>query len=153
MKIEVKLRLRAAMLAMCMLSVCGLPALAQDSGAPPAPPSGQDGPPQGGRGDREAAMLARLTRDLSLTDDQVKQVTVIEDDARQKMMALRNDTSTAQADKRTKMMAIREESQAKIRAILTDEQKTKFDEMEAKMKARGAGGPGGGDPPQPPPQA
>jgi Spy/CpxP family protein refolding chaperone len=52
------------------------------------------------------------------------------------MMALRDDTSTPQADKRAKMMDIRKSSDDKIRSLLTDEQKTKFDAMQAKMQER-----------------
>ncbi len=151
--VQHKLRLRAVALAACMLAACGLPALAQDSGTPPTPPSGQEGPPQGGPGGREDQMIARLTKALSLTDDQVKQVKAIEDAARQQMMALRNDTSTSEADRREKGRAIREASQTKIRAILTDEQKAKFDELEAQRKAHRPGQQGGDPPSGPPPQA
>ena len=43
------------------------------------------------------------------------------------MMALHEDTTTAPADKHAKMKAIHEAQTAKIRAILTDDQKPKFD--------------------------
>ena len=81
-------------------------------------------------------MTAMLTRELNLTPDQQTQVKAINDDSRSQMMALRNDTSTPQADKRAKMMDIRKSSDEKIRALLTDEQKTKFDAMQAKMQER-----------------
>ena len=77
-----------------------------------------------------------LTKELNLTPDQQTQVKAINDDSRSQMMALRNDTSTPQADKRAKMMDIRKSSDDKIRALLTDEQKTKFDAMQAKMQER-----------------
>ena len=51
-------------------------------------------------------------------------------------MALREDTSIAGADKRTKMMDIHKASQDKIRALLTDDQKTKFDALQAEMRER-----------------
>ena len=52
------------------------------------------------------------------------------------------------------MMAINQEQNAKIRAVLTADQQTKYDEMQQRMR-RGPGGPGGpggsgGPPPQPP---
>jgi Spy/CpxP family protein refolding chaperone len=96
--------------------------------------------------------LEFLTKKLNLTPDQVTQVKAINDDARKQMMALREDTSIAQADKRAKMMDIQKASQDKIRALLTDDQKTKFDALQAQMRER-RGDHGGGDgPPPPPPQ-
>lgn len=97
-------------------------------------------------------MTAMLTKQLNLTSDQQTQVKGINDDSRSQMMAVRNDTSMSQADKRTKMMDIRKSSDDKIRALLTDEQKTKFDAMQAKMqermKARRQGAQGGEAAPQ-----
>jgi periplasmic protein CpxP/Spy len=98
----------------------------------------------GGRGQVEM-----LTQRLNLTGDQQTQVKAINEDSMKQMMALRNDTSLSQDDRRSKMMDVRKASQDKIRAILTDEQKTKYDamlaEMRERMKERGQGGP-------PPPQ-
>jgi Spy/CpxP family protein refolding chaperone len=73
------------------------------------------------------------------------------------MRALRDDTSTSRDDKRSKMMTIHQASQDKIRNVLTDEQKTKYDAMLAQMQQRRhnhQGGQGGedGPPPPPPPQ-
>jgi Spy/CpxP family protein refolding chaperone len=51
------------------------------------------------------------------------------------------------------MMAIRTDERAKIGALLTPEQKTKFDAMEARQWERRRGGPEGpppADAPQPP---
>ncbi len=77
----------------------------------------------------------------------------IDDDSRTQMMALRQDTTTPQADKRAKMMDIHKASQAKIRAVLTDDQKTKYDALQAEMKERRESHEGGqGAPPPPPPQ-
>lgn len=95
-----------------------------------------------------------LTKKLSLTPDQVTQVKAIEDDSRKQMMALREDTSIAGADKRAKMMDIHKAAQDKIRALLTDDQKTKYDALQAEMRERmenRRGGPGGPPPPPPPP--
>jgi Spy/CpxP family protein refolding chaperone len=92
-----------------------------------------------------------LTKKLNLTSDQVAQVKAIDDDARKQFMALRDDTSIAGADKRTKMMDIHKASQDKIRALLTDDQKTKYDALQAEMRDRmqnHRGGPGA--PPSPP---
>jgi len=94
-----------------------------------------------------------LTKKLNLTPDQVTQVKAIDDDARKQFMALREDTSVAGADKRTKMMDIHKASQDKIRALLTDDQKTKFDALQAQMRERREDHGGGDGPPPPPPTA
>ena len=52
------------------------------------------------------------------------------------MKALREDTSIAGPDKRTKMMDIHKASQDKIRALLTADQQTKFDALQAEMRER-----------------
>jgi len=66
------------------------------------------------------------------------------------MKALREDTSIAGSDKRTKMMDIHTASQSKIRALLTPDQQTKFDALQAEMREhRGNHGGGQGGPPPP----
>ena len=94
-----------------------------------------------------------LTKKLNLTPDQVTQVKAIDDDARKQFMALRDDTSISGADKRAKMMDIHKASQDKIRALLTDDQKTKYDALQAEMRDRmqnRRGGPGAPPPPAAP---
>jgi Spy/CpxP family protein refolding chaperone len=127
-----KAGIRIAMVTLCSGVLCALPVMAQQDTAPAAPQqgAGMQGPRRGGD------MTAMMTRQLDLTPDQQTQVKAINDDSRSQMMALRNDTSTPQADKRTKMMDIRKSSDDKIRALLTDEQKTKFDAMQARMQER-----------------
>lgn len=139
---------------------------AQDTPATQPPPAQQGGPGQGPGGRpgperMQQRQLDMLTTQLNLTPDQVTQVKAVQADTRQQMMALREDTSTAQQDKQAKMMAIRKGSEEKIRGVLTDDQKTKFDAMQARMQQRREsreGGPGapapaapaGQTPPAPP---
>jgi Spy/CpxP family protein refolding chaperone len=91
-----------------------------------------------------------LTRKLNLTSDQVTQVKAIDEDAMKQFKAVREDTSVAGPDKRAKMMDIHKASQDKIRALLTDDQKTQFDALQTQMRER-RGNRGGGDGPPPPP--
>jgi periplasmic protein CpxP/Spy len=69
--------------------------------------------------------------------------------------AVRNDTSLSKTDQRSKMMDIRKASHDKIRAVLNDEQKTKYDAMQTKMRERRMRPQGdqGAPPPPPPPAA
>jgi hypothetical protein len=58
---------------------------------------------------------------------------------------------------RAKMTAMRTDEQTKIKAILTDDQKAKYDAYLASMprgggRGGGGGAPGGGAPPAAPPQ-
>jgi protein CpxP len=142
-----KTGMQAAMLALCTTTLYVAPMMAQDT-APPPPQAGQmrGGP---GRGD----MVEMLTKKLNLTPDQVTQVKAINDDSMTQAKAVREDTSLSQADRRSKMMDIRKASQDKIRGVLTDEQKTKYDAMQAEMKAKmQERRQGGGDaPPAAPP--
>jgi periplasmic protein CpxP/Spy len=145
--------LRVAVLAIGATALSALPAMAQDPSAPPPPPQDQAGPRQGGPGGMRGNQVEFLTKKLNLTPDQVTQVKAIDADAMNQMNALREDTSVAGPDKRAKMMDIHKSSQDKIRALLTDDQKTKFDALQAQTRERrGNRGGGDGPPPPPPPQ-
>ena len=144
---------RAAILALCTTALSTVPMMAQDNSAPPQQQD-QAGP-QGGRNGgpgREERQVEFLTKKLNLTPDQVTQVKAIDDSSRQQMMAVRSDTSIAQADKRAKMMDIHKASQAKIRAVLTPEQATKYDALQAQMQERRQSRDGGQGAPAPAPQ-
>jgi protein CpxP len=128
-----------ALVALCTIALSTAPLMAQDTTAPASQQQDQAGPPNGGgRGGPggEEHQMERLTKKLNLTPDQVTQVKAIDDDTRTQSMAVRNDSSIAQPDKRAKMMDIRKGSQDKIRALLTDDQKTKYDAMLAEMQQR-----------------
>ena len=91
-----------------------------------------------GHGDpaaRQAHMLKMLTKKLDLTPDQVSQVQGIQNDSTTQMQSLHSDTSTAPADRHSKMMEIHKTEQEKIRAVLNDQQKTKFDAMAARRES------------------
>jgi protein CpxP len=139
--------LRVAILAVGLTALNALSAMAQDPAAPPPP--GQGGP-RGGRG-MGGHQLEFLTQKLNLTPDQVTQVKAIDADTWKQAKALQDDTSVAGPDKRTKMMEIHKASQDKIRALLTDDQKTKFDALQAEMREHRGNRGGGYGPPTPPP--
>ncbi len=144
-----KTALRVTVLALGLTALNGLTAVAQDPAAPPPP--GQGGP-RGGRG-MGGHQLEFLTEKLSLTPDQVSQVKAIDADTWKQAKAVQDDTTVAGPDKRAKMIEIHKASQDKIRALLTDDQKTKFDALQAQMREhRGNHGGGYGPPPPPAPQ-
>ncbi len=111
-------------------------ARAQDPSQPPPPPAQQGDAPRPpmpmGRPTMEQMQerrLAMMTRQLDLTPDQITQVRAIEKDGVAQMMALRQDTTVTGPSKREQMMKLRDGSREKIRALLTEDQKTKYDAM------------------------
>ena len=136
--------------------------VAQQSDPSAQPPSSQDGgpPPHGPHGDpaeRQARMLQMMTKRLNLSPDQVTQVKGIQADNETQMQAIHSDTSLQPADRRAKMMDLHKAENDKIRAVLNDDQKAKYDAMQAKRRDRMNGdhdGPppsSGQDTPPPPP--
>lgn len=118
-----------------------------------APPAG--GPHRGGRGPEHE--LQELTRALSLTTDQQTQVKGLLTERQQKMEALRRPAADSGAEatapatatpagqaRHAQMEAIRTDTDNKITALLTEEQKTKFAAYQQGRKdrmARWQGGP------------
>ena len=139
---------RTAALLLCSVALV-IPALGQN-GANSCNPQGQmQGPPPGehGRpghhggpgGARGAQHLQMMEKELNLTPDQTAKVKAIMEENHAQMMAGR-DSSASQQDRRAKMMAMRQSENAKIKALLTDEQKTKLEAMEAQMHAHHTNG-------------
>ncbi len=147
-----------ARLALVGLVLAPVSLVAQGSDPSAAPPATQDGgpPPHGPHGDpaeRQAHMLQMMTKRLDLTPDQVTQVKAIQADNQTQMQAIHSDTSLQPADRRAKMMDLHKAENDKMRAVLNDDQKAKFDAMEAKRHERMQHGTGAQDaPPPPPPQ-
>lgn len=125
-----------AILALGGLMACEPIALAQDKPAAP-PAAGGDTtppPPRGGRG----AGLQGILDKLDLTDAQKEKIKPILADMREKMQALRGDTSLSREDRMAKMKEINDAISAKLKDILTPDQFTKFEELRKQM-----GPPGG----------
>jgi Spy/CpxP family protein refolding chaperone len=78
--------------------------------------------------------LAHMTKRYNLTADQQSQIKPILQDEQQQMQTMRSDTSMSRDDKRAKMMSMHQESTQKIEAVLTDQQKQKFEADQQKMK-------------------
>lgn len=97
-------------------------------------------PREGGKGGRgRGPTIEMLTERLGLTADQAGKLKPVLEKQRTQMEALRNDDSLSPEDRRAKMRSIRDETDQAISAVLTAEQKKKWDEARAN---RGPGGPG-----------
>ena len=114
---------------------------------PPAQPGGDQ--KQGGHGHMGPGMgnvddhVKELTTRLNLTADQQTKVKAILEENHQQMQAIMNDKSLSMDDKHAKMKSMHDAIHAKVREVLTDEQKPKFDamvkDMENNMHGHGKG--------------
>ncbi len=161
-------RVRMAALLLCGVIGSGywaVPSVAQSvtTGAgtqdpmPGPPPGGVEPGGQGGmrRGGGPEQRLERMQKELNLSADQTAKVKAILENGRAEMMAGR-DSTASQEDRRAKMMSMMQTENAKIKAVLTDDQKVKYEAMQDRQRERmrdgrrkGSDGP----PPPPPPPA
>ncbi len=142
---------RTAAVLLCAGGLMVSAAMAQQD-TPPPPDGAMQGPPPGGHGrGGPEHRLEMMKHHLNLTDDQTAQLKTVLEGERAKMEALRSNTSLTPQDRRAQMMAIHQDGDSKIHAFLTPDQKTKFDEMEARqrehMQEGRRGGPDGPPPP------
>jgi hypothetical protein len=75
-----------------------------------------------------------LTKRLNLTADQQKQILAALTDRNQQFESIRSDSSLSPQDRRAKMRTVREDSDAKIKALLNDNQKQTYDQMQQQMR-------------------
>lgn len=130
-----------AVVALGGLLACGAVARADDT--TPAKPT----PPPPGRGQRMQQMVEKL----GLTDDQKPKVEATMKDQREKMTALRDDTSLSADDRKAKVKEIMEATDAKMKTILTADQYAKWEQIRKDMRQRmqNGGGPGANAPKKP----
>jgi DNA-binding beta-propeller fold protein YncE len=104
--------------------------------------------------DRQS-LTEQLKTALSLTDDQVTKVKAIEEQMRSDMQKARDDSQGDRQAARDKMQKINEKMRTDVKALLTDDQKTKFDawakEQDARRQQGRQGGQGRGGQDQGPP--
>lgn len=115
-------------------------------------PSGQGTQPaadQAGQGERRQMptideQVKRLSDRINLTDDQQAKAKTILEDQRTQAQALMKDDSLSQDDKKQKFMGLRQTTISKIKDLLNDDQKKKFDaylqEMQGPPKEKPADG-------------
>jgi Spy/CpxP family protein refolding chaperone len=78
----------------------------------------------------------RLAKRLNLTEDQKNQILPILTDRQQQMKSIHEDSSLSPQDRRAKMRTVWEDSDAKIKAVLNDDQKQKYDQMQQQRRER-----------------
>jgi periplasmic protein CpxP/Spy len=113
-------------------------AMAQTDGSAQQPTT-QAAPPAGG--EMRHAMnpdkqLKHLSKRLSLSADQQNQIRPILVDRQQQMQALRQDQSLSARDRMSKAKSVRDDSNAKLEAVLNDQQKQQFEQLQQQMRER-----------------
>jgi Spy/CpxP family protein refolding chaperone len=129
-----KIAARAGVVALCSAALCTVPMMAQGGG--------------GGMRMTSDQRVAAVDKAVTLTDDQKVKIKAIYEADMKKMADMR---AAQDPDMRTKMTAMRADENTQIKALLTDDQKPKFDAYLASMP-QGRGPGGGGPPPAAPPQ-
>ncbi len=112
--------------------------------AAPAPAAATTGAGPGHPGGHHGDMLARLTKELDLTDDQQAKIKPILETFHTQAQSVHQDTSLSPEDRRSKMKDARETLNSQINAVLTPDQQTKFAALQAKMHDHHHGGEAGG---------
>lgn len=144
MKTKIQSIVWSALLAAGLMAA--LPAKAQNEGGDKKPRAERPG---GQRGDQ----LARLKQELGLTEEQIEKLKPIFAEQAKEIQAIRKEAGEGadRAALREKMQAVREKYKPQIEAVLTEEQKAKLAEIQAKGPRGQRGGEGAGAPPPPPP--
>lgn len=121
------------LLALFAASLFALAAFAQQN--PPAPEAGEHKHGQMGHqmGNVDEHVKELATK-LDLTADQQAKVKAILEENHQQMQSMMKDESMSKEDKHAKMQSMHDSVHAKVRAVLTDAQKTKFDAMVKDME-------------------
>jgi HlyD family secretion protein len=120
----------------------GLPAAAGPA-ASGGSDAGQPGRPGAGGRPSAEQIRERLVQGLGLSAEQQKKLDPILADSRQQMMALQG---VADPERQARVRKVREATRARIRELLTPEQRVKYDEYSGGSEARGtdprSGAPG-----------
>jgi len=105
-------------------------------------PLPQNGGQRMGRQFGPEQQLARMTKQLHLTDDQQAKIKPILEEQHKQMMALRDDTSMSREDRMAKFRQIRKESFEKMHPILNADQQKELQRMQKMQRGRRGGGGG-----------
>jgi len=119
-----------------LLAACLFAMAAGAQQNPPAQESG-DHKHSGQMGSRMGTtddLMKDLTTKLNLAADQQSRVRAILDEHHQQAKATMNDQSLSKEDKHAKMKSMHDSVHAKVREVLTDDQKPKFDAMVKDME-------------------
>jgi len=123
------------------LMVCGTLANAQDT----KDSGGKEGKKGKGPQMTVEQILEKMTKDLSLTDEQKPKVKAVLEDTQKKRQELRSSGGGGgdRAAMREKMQEIGDAQDKKFKEILKADQYEKWEKVRDEMRKKGKGGPGG----------
>jgi periplasmic protein CpxP/Spy len=123
-------------MALGMASCFTLAAQTPDQQAAPAPQSQQSQSQERMHHADPVQQAKHLAKKLNLTADQENQIEPILANRQQQFEAIRSDSSLSRKDRFAKMRTVRQDTDAKIKAVLTDDQKQQYDQMLQQMHQR-----------------
>jgi protein CpxP len=121
--------LKRLTLAFSLVAGLATQTLLADPTAPAQPPAGHA---EKSEKKPRVSRVEKLNAELSLTDDQKTQIAAIHKEENAALKVVSDDKSLDLAAKKAKNKEIRAAHAAKVRALLTPEQQTKFDALAAK---------------------
>jgi Spy/CpxP family protein refolding chaperone len=137
---------RTSLAIIAAVSVLSLtPAVHAQTNAPGGAPR-TGGGAGGGRRSVDEQVTA-LSERLKLTDAQKPKVKAILEEQTKKGQELRADTSLSQDESRTKRQALREDTNKKMKELLTPEQDKQWEEQQQRGRRNGGGAGGAGGAP------
>ena len=80
--------------------------------------------------------VKHMAKQLNLSADQQSQLLPILTARRDQVQSLRNDSSLSNQDRRSKMQALRSDTDGKIRALLNEDQRKSYDQMQQQQHDR-----------------
>ena len=123
-----------------LVGLAGSLAIAQEQ--MPASPAQSNGPAQNQPAPHVVdpnVQAQHMAKRLKLTSDRQSQVLRVLMAQRDLVKSVRDDSSLSHQDRHAKMQSIRADSESKIRALLTDDQKATFDLMQQQRRDRQQG--------------
>ena len=95
------------------------------------------GGPGGGTGpDGPGGFGPRVAQELGLGDSQKSQIQNYLKDSRSQLEVLRNDTTLSPEQRRTQAQSIRENTQARVKSVLTPDQQAKAEQLRAQAQLK-----------------
>lgn len=83
-----------------------------------------------------------MSKQLNLTDEQKSKLTALYDEEFKQMQSIRAESSADPSKRQEKLRALRQENEKKLKAILTPEQWTKWEEVRNQFRGRRQNGQG-----------
>ena len=80
--------------------------------------------------------VAAMTDELNLTADQQAKIKPVLQDQHDQMQSLMKDTSLSPDDRRAKARSVHQSTVAKVRDVLNDDQKKKYDAWQQEMREK-----------------